>query len=104
MVSNTDEIFRGKQTPIDFVLNVAHAVPRILLALFAICVMKEFELKYCSSFILPLTKLLVVVFFFCYNSEEATTALSYGREQLEVLKRQSILGRLYPSGRSVMES
>ena len=35
--------------------------------------------------------------------EEAATAMSYGREQLEVLKRQAILGRLYPSGKSVME-
>ena len=35
--------------------------------------------------------------------EEATEALRYGEEQLQILKRQAILGHLYPSGRSVME-
>ena len=29
--------------------------------------------------------------------------MKYGEEQLVILKRQAILGNLYPSGRSVME-
>lgn len=37
------------------------------------------------------------------QGEEATAAIRNGEEQLEVLKRQVILGQLYPSGHSVME-
>ena len=35
--------------------------------------------------------------------EEAAAALKEGQDQLEVLKRQVVLGKLYPSARSVME-
>jgi hypothetical protein len=46
-------------------------------------------------------------FFRYYRSrksrEKATAAIKEGQEQLEILKRQVILGRLYPSGKSVME-
>lgn len=35
--------------------------------------------------------------------EEAVAALRKGRENLELLKRQSIIGNLYPSAKSVME-
>ncbi|CAB9527263.1 LYR motif-containing protein 4 [Seminavis robusta] len=38
------------------------------------------------------------------QGEEAAAAMKYGQEQLKILKRQVILGDLYPSGRSVMES
>jgi len=38
-----------------------------------------------------------------FHREEAAAALKYGQEQLEILKRQVILGRLYPSGQSVMD-
>eukprot|EP00567_Pseudictyota_dubia_P007292 CAMPEP_0197436114 /NCGR_PEP_ID=MMETSP1175-20131217/3591_1 /TAXON_ID=1003142 /ORGANISM="Triceratium dubium, Strain CCMP147" /LENGTH=80 /DNA_ID=CAMNT_0042965321 /DNA_START=15 /DNA_END=257 /DNA_ORIENTATION=+ len=38
------------------------------------------------------------------QGEEASTALSDGMEQLEMLRRQVVLGQLYPSGRSVMET
>mmetsp|Transcript_34962 Transcript_34962/g.104293 ORF Transcript_34962/g.104293 Transcript_34962/m.104293 type:complete len:83 (-) Transcript_34962:382-630(-) len=37
------------------------------------------------------------------QGEEASAALAEGQQQLEVLRRQVILGQLYPSGRSVME-
>lgn len=36
-------------------------------------------------------------------SEEAIVALKEGEAQLEVLRRQAIIGNLYPSDRSVME-
>mmetsp|Transcript_28697 Transcript_28697/g.38116 ORF Transcript_28697/g.38116 Transcript_28697/m.38116 type:complete len:82 (+) Transcript_28697:61-306(+) len=38
------------------------------------------------------------------QGEEATAAIVEGGKQLEMLKRQAILGQLYPSDRSVMES
>ncbi|KAL7465432.1 hypothetical protein ACHAXS_005756 [Conticribra weissflogii] len=37
------------------------------------------------------------------TGNEAVVALQEGQEQLEVLKRQVVLGTLYPSSRSVME-
>lgn len=40
----------------------------------------------------------------CGNREEAAAAIQDGERQLEVLKRQVILGKLYPSARSVMEA
>mmetsp|Transcript_16796 Transcript_16796/g.22990 ORF Transcript_16796/g.22990 Transcript_16796/m.22990 type:complete len:84 (-) Transcript_16796:398-649(-) len=38
------------------------------------------------------------------QGEEATAAITEGVKQLEVLKRQVVLGQLYPSEHSVMES
>ncbi|GKZ00829.1 LYR motif-containing protein 4 [Mayamaea pseudoterrestris] len=38
------------------------------------------------------------------KSDEATAALHDGRLQLDVLRRQAVLGSLYPSAKSVMES
>ena len=35
--------------------------------------------------------------------EEAAAAIRDGEEQLQILKRQVVLGQLYPSSRSVME-
>mmetsp|Transcript_15566 Transcript_15566/g.25927 ORF Transcript_15566/g.25927 Transcript_15566/m.25927 type:complete len:80 (+) Transcript_15566:85-324(+) len=37
------------------------------------------------------------------TGEEAAVAMRDGEEQLQVLKRQVVLGQLYPSSRSVME-
>jgi len=37
------------------------------------------------------------------QGEEATAAILDGQKQLEMLKRQAVLGQLYPSARSVME-
>eukprot|EP00569_Conticribra_weissflogii_P002762 CAMPEP_0171338284 /NCGR_PEP_ID=MMETSP0878-20121228/7240_1 /TAXON_ID=67004 /ORGANISM="Thalassiosira weissflogii, Strain CCMP1336" /LENGTH=84 /DNA_ID=CAMNT_0011840055 /DNA_START=93 /DNA_END=347 /DNA_ORIENTATION=- len=37
------------------------------------------------------------------TGNEAVVALNEGQEQLAVLKRQVVLGKLYPSSRSVME-
>jgi hypothetical protein len=37
------------------------------------------------------------------NSEELTAAIKYGEEQFTVLKRQVIVGNLYPSDTSVMD-
>ena len=38
-----------------------------------------------------------------HNREEAQAAIQEGQQQLEVLRRQAVLGKLYPSARSVME-
>eukprot|EP00934_Nitzschia_sp_Nitz4_P000772 Nitzschia sp. Nitz4//scaffold146_size56529//10442//10866//NITZ4_006570-RA/size56529-augustus-gene-0.2-mRNA-1//-1//CDS//3329536617//772//frame0 len=38
------------------------------------------------------------------TGEEATAAFQEGEKQLQVLQRQVIIGKLYPSARSVMES
>ena len=38
------------------------------------------------------------------SSEEATLAIQEGKEQLKMLQRQAIIGNLYPSSSSVMES
>jgi len=38
------------------------------------------------------------------QGEEATLAIKEGEEQLQVLRRQQIIGNLYPSSTSVMES
>lgn len=35
---------------------------------------------------------------------EATTAIQSGQEQLQLLKRQVVMGKLYPSTGSVMDS
>jgi hypothetical protein len=35
--------------------------------------------------------------------EQAVAALKEGENQLELLKRQVVLGKMYPSARSVME-
>lgn len=35
--------------------------------------------------------------------EEAAAALKTGEEQLAVMKRQVVIGKMYPSARSVME-
>eukprot|EP00538_Stauroneis_constricta_P005272 CAMPEP_0119549694 /NCGR_PEP_ID=MMETSP1352-20130426/3340_1 /TAXON_ID=265584 /ORGANISM="Stauroneis constricta, Strain CCMP1120" /LENGTH=77 /DNA_ID=CAMNT_0007595303 /DNA_START=51 /DNA_END=284 /DNA_ORIENTATION=- len=37
------------------------------------------------------------------QGEAAAAAIKDGEEQLAVLKRQAVLGQLYPSARSVME-
>jgi len=37
------------------------------------------------------------------SSEEAVAAINDGKAQLEILKRQVVLGQMYPSARSVME-
>lgn len=37
------------------------------------------------------------------NRQELTAAIKYGEEQLTVLKRQVIIGNLYPSDTSVMD-
>ena len=37
------------------------------------------------------------------HREEAAAAIRDGEEQLQILKRQVVLGQLYPSSRSVME-
>eukprot|EP00549_Striatella_unipunctata_P006751 CAMPEP_0118714226 /NCGR_PEP_ID=MMETSP0800-20121206/26051_1 /TAXON_ID=210618 ORGANISM="Striatella unipunctata, Strain CCMP2910" /NCGR_SAMPLE_ID=MMETSP0800 /ASSEMBLY_ACC=CAM_ASM_000638 /LENGTH=79 /DNA_ID=CAMNT_0006619959 /DNA_START=22 /DNA_END=261 /DNA_ORIENTATION=+ len=37
------------------------------------------------------------------EGESSVEALSFGEQQLELLKRQSLLTRLYPSAKSVME-
>jgi len=37
------------------------------------------------------------------QGDEAAAALTEAQEQLEVLRRQVIVGNLYPSARSVME-
>lgn len=42
--------------------------------------------------------------FHCKNSSERDLAIREGQEHLEVLKRQVVLGRLYPSATSVMET
>jgi hypothetical protein len=53
--------------------------------------------------------LLFFISFFAYlvhlppRREEAAAAIIDGEEQLKVLKRQVVLGKLYPSSRSVME-
>ena len=38
------------------------------------------------------------------HRDEAAAALKEGQAQLKVLKRQAIVGQLYPSASSVMES
>ena len=38
------------------------------------------------------------------SSSEATTALQEGRDALEVLRRQRIVGQLYPAAQSVMDA
>lgn len=38
------------------------------------------------------------------TGEEATLAIQYATEQLEVLSRQAIIGNLYPSDHSVMDT
>jgi len=35
--------------------------------------------------------------------DQAMAALNKGREELEILRRQSLIGNLYPSAKSVME-
>ena len=37
------------------------------------------------------------------SSEEAVAAINDAEQQLEMLKRQVVLGQMYPSARSVME-
>lgn len=37
------------------------------------------------------------------QGEEAAAALKTGEEQLAVMKRQVVIGKMYPSARSVME-
>jgi hypothetical protein len=37
------------------------------------------------------------------GSEEAVAAINDAEQQLEMLKRQVVLGQMYPSARSVME-
>ena len=37
------------------------------------------------------------------SGEEAAKAIREGEEQLQVLRRQVVLGKLYPSSKSVME-
>lgn len=39
-----------------------------------------------------------------YHRSEAEDRLVEGKEQLEILKRQAVLGHLYPTARSVMET
>ena len=39
-----------------------------------------------------------------FQRNEAEKAFLEGKEQLDVLKRQAILGHLYPTARSVMET
>mmetsp|Transcript_41274 Transcript_41274/g.58063 ORF Transcript_41274/g.58063 Transcript_41274/m.58063 type:complete len:82 (-) Transcript_41274:132-377(-) len=38
------------------------------------------------------------------SGNEATSALAEGHQQLEMLKRQAMLGQLYPSVKSVMQT
>ena len=38
------------------------------------------------------------------DREQAAAAIRDGQEQLEVLKRQVVIGKLYPSAASVMDS
>ena len=38
-----------------------------------------------------------------YHREELAAAMKEGEEQLKVLRRQQIIGNLYPSDTSVME-
>eukprot|EP00339_Tiarina_fusa_P007136 CAMPEP_0117078166 /NCGR_PEP_ID=MMETSP0472-20121206/55119_1 /TAXON_ID=693140 ORGANISM="Tiarina fusus, Strain LIS" /NCGR_SAMPLE_ID=MMETSP0472 /ASSEMBLY_ACC=CAM_ASM_000603 /LENGTH=83 /DNA_ID=CAMNT_0004804809 /DNA_START=95 /DNA_END=346 /DNA_ORIENTATION=+ len=38
------------------------------------------------------------------QGDEASVALQQAQQQLELLRRQAVLGKLYPSARSVMES
>lgn len=38
------------------------------------------------------------------NSDDAIAAIRGGEEQLAVLRRQALIGNLYPSGSSVMDS
>jgi hypothetical protein len=38
-----------------------------------------------------------------HSSEEAVAAINDAEQQLEMLKRQVVLGQMYPSARSVME-
>ena len=39
-----------------------------------------------------------------FQRNEAEEAFLEGKEQLDILKRQAILGQLYPTARSVMET
>jgi len=39
-----------------------------------------------------------------HNRNEADLALREGQENLDILRRQVVLGSLYPSARSVMEN
>ncbi len=41
---------------------------------------------------------------FIHQRGEAEDAIVEGKEQLEILKRQVVLGHLYPTARSVMET
>jgi len=41
---------------------------------------------------------------FIHQRGEAEDAFVEGKEQLEILKRQAVLGHLYPTARSVMET
>jgi hypothetical protein len=47
---------------------------------------------------------MIVAFLTILYREEADTAMIYGQEQLEILKRQAVMGQMYPTARSVMES
>jgi hypothetical protein len=51
-----------------------------------------------------LTLIYCFLFWFIYFRQETTAAIQGGQEQLELLKRQVVLGKLYPSARSVMDS
>jgi hypothetical protein len=50
-----------------------------------------------------LKKLTIVSIDLGSSREEAAVALKQGEEQLSLVKRQVVLGKMYPSARSVME-
>jgi hypothetical protein len=43
-------------------------------------------------------------YIFHHSREEAMAAIQEAQQQLEILRRQAVLGKLYPSARSVMEA
>jgi hypothetical protein len=51
-----------------------------------------------------LTLIYCFLFWFIYFRQESTAAIQGGIEQLQVLKRQVVLGKVYPSAGSVMDS
>lgn len=46
----------------------------------------------------------MMYFYSCVQRGEMEAAIREGQQQLNILKRQVIIGNLYPSGGSVMES
>jgi hypothetical protein len=51
-----------------------------------------------------LTLIYCFLFWFIYFRQETTAAIQGGQEQLELLKRQVVLGKVYPSAGSVMDT